>query len=290
MKLILDCARWRPLGNPMDEPAMNDGRPRALFTHTMVGSLFGTESMFRKNGYGGTESHFGIGGPKDPAGYDGVIFQWQRLDRQADAQLGGNHLFTSIETADAGNPDNPWSEKQLEALVVLHLEWVKETGRPAREMDHPDDVGFGYHSLFPKYNAYHKTCPGKVRIEQLRKEVWPEVALRLRGTEATPKPKPPVTGVEATVVPKFPLPQGGFFGEPDGKGGAISGFDQPDGHPGIRLIQKQFRARGWKIDVDGRFGKETGDVVAAFQKEKRLGVDRLVGLQTWNAAWTTKVT
>lgn len=290
MKLILNCAKWRPLGDPMSEPPINDGRPRALFTHTMVGNLRGTENMFRKNGYGGTESQFGIGGPADGPALDGEIWQWQRLDRQADAQLGGNHLFTSVETSDGGNPDNPWSPKQLEALVILHLEWVHETGRPAREMDHPDDVGFGYHSLFPKYNAYKKTCPGKVRIEQLRREVWPEVALRLRGTDVEPKPKPPVSGVEATVVPKFPLPEGGYFGERDGKGGGISGFDMPGGHPGIHRIQRQLKARGWKIEVDGRFGKQTGDVVEAFQKEKKLGVDRRVGLQTWNAAWTAKIT
>ena len=49
----------RPLGT-QSEPVI--GKPRILVFHTMVGYLSSTDAMFHKDGYRGTESHFGIGG------------------------------------------------------------------------------------------------------------------------------------------------------------------------------------------------------------------------------------
>ncbi len=60
-------AAWRPLG-PQNQPRMRGHDIVCL--HTMVGSLWGTDAYFRQGGYGGTESHFGVG-----AG--GGVLQWQ---------------------------------------------------------------------------------------------------------------------------------------------------------------------------------------------------------------------
>jgi peptidoglycan hydrolase-like protein with peptidoglycan-binding domain len=49
-------------------------------------------------------------------------------------------------------------------------------------------------------------------------------------------------------------------------------------------------ARGWSLHVNGQFDEGCATVVKAFQKEKGLGVDERIGLQTWNAAWTATVT
>ena len=56
--------------------------------------------------------------------------------------------------------------------------------------------------------------------------------------------------------------------------------------------------RGWTITVDGYDGLnqlpvnqgQMPAVVAAFQAEKGLVVDHLVGPKTWAAAWTAPVT
>lgn len=58
----------------------------------------------------------------------------------------------------------------------------------------------------------------------------------------------------------------------------------------VKVFQGRMRERGWDIGVDGYFGDQTDRVVRAFQKEKGLGVDGVVGPRTWAAAWTAPVT
>lgn len=115
---------WRPLG-PQSQPAMRSHDIVCL--HTMVGSLHGTDEMFMGAGYGGTESHFGVG-------HDGETLQWQDIGRTADANLDGAHRVLSIETADFGPGFNDWNtndgsqvpawtDAQLERLADL-LAWL----------------------------------------------------------------------------------------------------------------------------------------------------------------------
>src|SRR5690242_7901773 len=125
MKILYGQADWRPLGNPSDEPYI--GVPRVLIFHTMSGYLAGSDSMFKQNGYSGTESHFGVGGSWDGAARDGAVWQWQRIDRSADAQYGGNAYATSVETSDGAHDNVPWSAKQLESLIKLATWWCLET-------------------------------------------------------------------------------------------------------------------------------------------------------------------
>ncbi len=58
----------------------------------------------------------------------------------------------------------------------------------------------------------------------------------------------------------------------------------------LKLWQKRMRVRGWQITADGYFGNQTRTVVRAFQKEKRLGVDEVIGPVTWRAAWLLTIT
>ena len=67
MQVQYPSASWRPLGT-QSEPRIT---PRILVFHTMVGYLKSTDSLFRGQGYTGTESHFGVGGPWDGAALDG---------------------------------------------------------------------------------------------------------------------------------------------------------------------------------------------------------------------------
>jgi murein L,D-transpeptidase YcbB/YkuD len=57
-------------------------------------------------------------------------------------------------------------------------------------------------------------------------------------------------------------------------------------HP-VRTLQYLLRARGHTVDVDGIFGPLTEAAVRAFQQEKGLAVDGIVGPNTWSALIVT---
>ncbi|MEE2040167.1 N-acetylmuramoyl-L-alanine amidase [Nocardiopsis sp. CT-R113] len=61
-------------------------------------------------------------------------------------------------------------------------------------------------------------------------------------------------------------------------------------HSSVRTYQQRMRDRGWSIGVDGQYGPASARVTRQFQQEKRLGVDGIVGPDTWAAAWTAPVT
>lgn len=58
----------------------------------------------------------------------------------------------------------------------------------------------------------------------------------------------------------------------------------------VRVWQRQMRARGWSIAVDGVYGPASEVVCRAFQTEKGLAVDGIVGPDTWRAAWEAPIT
>ncbi len=58
----------------------------------------------------------------------------------------------------------------------------------------------------------------------------------------------------------------------------------------VRTWQQRMAQRGWSITVDGAFGPQSERVARAFQQEKGLQVDGVVGPATWAAAWTAPVT
>ncbi len=58
----------------------------------------------------------------------------------------------------------------------------------------------------------------------------------------------------------------------------------------VRLFQAQLVARGWDLTATGKFDKATETVVRAFQREKRLFVDGVVGENTWRQIWESDVT
>lgn len=58
----------------------------------------------------------------------------------------------------------------------------------------------------------------------------------------------------------------------------------------VAQVQARLKARGWNVTVDGAFGPKTRDVVQAFQREKGLRPDGIVGPRTWLALWASPIT
>jgi N-acetyl-anhydromuramyl-L-alanine amidase AmpD len=65
--------------------------------------------------------------------------------------------------------------------------------------------------------------------------------------------------------------------------------DETHGH-GTREWQQKMSERGWSLDVDDIYDGESSRVCTQFQQEKGLGVDGIVGPETWEATWTAPVT
>jgi hypothetical protein len=184
-------AVYRPLGR-QTEPRLSTHDIVCL--HTMVGYLTSTDALFHEGGYTGTEAHFGVGGKWGPdvhAGLDGVVYQWQDTDRQADANADGNHRIISIETADNAAADGAdiaaWTPAQVESIAQVTAWCCRRYTIPATLVpdSRPGRRGVAYHrqgidpwrvSGGERWSvARGKECPGDRRIEQLQDVVIPRV-------------------------------------------------------------------------------------------------------------------
>lgn len=222
---------WKPLGS-QTEPLIEDHNVICL--HTMVGYLTSTDSYFRQEGYGGVESHFGIGGKWGPdagKGLDGTVWQWQDLDRQADANgPDGNGYCISIETADNAPADaddlQPWTDRQLDAIVELVAWLCKKYNIPATLIPDtkPGRRGIGYHrqGCTPNVvsgghfwsNSKGKVCPGDKRIDQIKKVIIPRVQAELSDT---PEPEEEYSGMFLGYIRQADGSTAYYYGEPAGK-------------------------------------------------------------------------
>jgi peptidoglycan hydrolase-like protein with peptidoglycan-binding domain len=58
----------------------------------------------------------------------------------------------------------------------------------------------------------------------------------------------------------------------------------------VRLFQARLAERGWRVEATGRFNVATEQIVRAFQREKRLYVDGVIGKNTWRMIWEADIT
>ncbi|WP_026066498.1 peptidoglycan recognition protein family protein [Actinoalloteichus spitiensis] len=79
---------------------------------------------------------------------------------------------------------------------------------------------------------------------------------------------------------------GGGPGTPPAWPGVYFSYPPITRHASVSTWQGRMRERGWSITVDGAYGQASKDVCLAFQREKGLTADGIVGPATWNAAWT----
>jgi hypothetical protein len=314
--------------NPLGKQTQPRMRAHNFFCfHTTVGSLAGTRAMFQANGYGGTESHFCTGGYGEAEQWQDTLFTADAnylgnpdVISCENADLGPG--FTRWDTND-GSAVPGFTDPQLRTLVALGTaaclpgtargsmhadcphDWAcYQTGIPPRLVPdtRPGRRGLAYHAMGVPGNglvsggvqwstARGKVCPGARRIAQLRETIVPMISAQVAGDARVPAPaKPPAAPVQpAAKPPAFPLPAGHYFGPTSSDNRCHSGF-RPADRPGVLTWQAQMKRRGWKISADGRFGAQSSDVAAAFQREKHLDDDGLVGAKTWATSWTAKVT
>lgn len=172
-------ARLRLLPETRTEPPIT---PRVLLLHSIVGSAAGAYGYFLT----GTtlESHLIVT-------LAGEVWQTMDTDRQADANYHANGFAVSVETEDAGDPDNqPWTPEQLDALVWVAAECHRLHGIPLELVPRWDGAGIGYHAMWGAPSPYTpvtgKTCPGRVRVGQFHDVLMPRVAGLAGGEDDMP--------------------------------------------------------------------------------------------------------
>jgi hypothetical protein len=190
----------------------------------------------------------------------------QHVDTNVRAWHGmDNHNGTSIgvETEGCGHSPyaDPLSEHQLDSFAAL-MAWAHDVhGIPLQLSESTSTPGLNYHRC---QGGPATGCPCDVRVNARA-----EILRRAGGQPSTPTP--PQTGGTAPPWPGTVL------------------VDYTAGH-GTAQWQRQMQARGWAIDVDDQYGPASAAVCRAFQQEKGLAVDAMVGPDTWAATWTAPVT
>jgi hypothetical protein len=144
------------------------------------------------------ESHFGLG-------YDGAIAQYIGTQTKADANMYANRRpdgtgAVSVETASNLQHTDPWTDAQVEALILLGVWMHRQHGLPLRICRSHDDPGYGYHSMFPQWSDGGTACPGDARVRQFHERIMPEIVARATGSPA-PTPTTPVQEDDMPLTP-----------------------------------------------------------------------------------------
>lgn len=164
--------------------------PRILVYHTIVGSAESAYGYFLRST--GLESTWIV--PKQGR-------RWQLMDTnvRADCNYRANDWALSVETGDNGAPEtDPWTDSQLRELIDLGR-WALAVHPTIRRVlcTAWDGTGWGWHAMWGAPSQWTpsagKTCPGRTRIAQLHRIVFPALA------GSAPRPTPP------------PLPQETFM-------------------------------------------------------------------------------
>lgn len=167
------------------------------------------------------------------------------------------------------------TDAALATQRALYDEACRRAGHSLRMLGHRD--------------GYATECPGSPL------EAWVKAGMPMPGGKPSPKPLPAPAPHPGSPAPVFPLPRGSYFGPKTGGDRSVSGFYQrlPNGrpgHPGLLRWQQRMCARGWDLTPDGLYGAVTASIAHHFQAEKGMSRDRLIGPETWAAAWTAPIT
>ena len=208
------------------------GRPRAaspgwrVCQHSTAGTLWGTDTYFRRGAASTGLTDYGIGGATDGERWDGVILRWN--DPLGRAHLGVssnragwanggsdglegdgpafvnalgiaaiNRDLVSIERSDGGNLDTPMSHKQFESICLLTAYWFDQAKvQWDRFPVHPDH-GFATHMLHCEFST--KACPYAPVTGQIDR-IQSRVRELLRAAQTAPHEPAPAGAMTARRV------------------------------------------------------------------------------------------
>lgn len=256
---VCPFAEWRPLPQNSKQPRIT---PRSVILHSAVdGKASDLWSFFSRSAL---ESHFYVRA-------DGHVVQYMDTQVRADANNKANAFAVSIETDDNGNPNvQPWTDAQVIAIIKL-VSWICDThGIPKTQCPTWDKPGIGWHSMWgapSPWTPYKgKTCPGTVRIKQIKDQILPALA------HTSPKPPPPsiapevefLKAVDAAARTKPVVKKGS-------KGKAVKD---------MQILLNRSIGKG-AVKEDGVFGATTERWVKAYQRDRTIPDDGIVGRLTW---------
>jgi hypothetical protein len=128
-----------------------------------------------------------------------------------------------------------------------------------------------HYSLAPNEGGRPRPKSFERALQQAAIDLWRE---RHNGVNPSPNggPKPVKPGVKAPPFPGYEMDRA-----------RAAKAKTPDDN--VRTFQKRLKDRGWRVPVTGKFDAVTEQVVRAFQREKLLKVDGIVGKHTWRLIW-----
>jgi hypothetical protein len=259
-----NCAKWMPVQNHGGPMSSNIG----LILHHAVanGSLYNWFNDPQSQ----VSAHFWVSKTGEIEQYvDSEVTAWHAMQMNA--------TYCGVETEGCATAPyaEPMTTAMIDALATLYREGASRHGWPNALADTDGQHGFGYHRM-----GVPTACPCDVRVNA-------RATILSKAFSTIPPPKP-------VPVPPYPLPSGYYYGPKSGPVQSVSGYyppyGGPNGAPGLKQWQAQMLHRGWSINTDGFYTGPTPTVTEQFQAEKGLGVDGLIGPQTWGAAWTTPIT
>jgi N-acetyl-anhydromuramyl-L-alanine amidase AmpD len=203
---------------------------------------------------------------------DGSLLQYVDTDVASWCQSSGNYSYLSVETE--GYHTEAFTPAQVETFARL-MAWAHQVHEiPLTLADVVGQRGLGWHGMGGKSWGGHTSCPGEPRKAQRA------VILQRAAQLLSP---PPVTRPSSANQPTVPAPSHPpFSGRQLFQPPALYGLD-------VHAWQMQMARRGWDIGTDGWYGPASEKVARAFQAEKHLTVDGVVGAATWDAAWTASL-
>lgn len=199
------------------------------------------------------ESHYGLD-------YDGSLGQYLSTQTRADANYLANRRpdgtgAVSLESASNTKASDPWTTKQLAAIIDLGVWLHKQHGIPLRICRTASDPGYGHHRMFKDWNPNGHSCPGDARAAQFTKTIFPGIVAKAGA---------PAAAVPPSAVPKVSLAH--IVAAQHRDPGLAQGKTTHKAE-GLVVEQALYKvgelARAW---VDGSLGTKTRTATTAWQK------------------------
>lgn len=203
----------------------------------------------------------------------GQVIQYVDDGISAWGQGAGNLTWNSVGTE--GYAREPLTVAQEQGLAKIYAEGNRRYGWPWQIADSPNGVGFAWHGMGGSAWGNHPGCPGDLRkhrrlailaLAQGKPAVAPKLAPGPAEQPVPAAPKPAAKPV-AAGAPAWP---GRYLRK------GVVGAD-------VRQYQTRAKERGWNIVVDGHFGPKMDAMTRAYQREKGLDDDGVVGRLTWDS-------